>query len=109
MLIEGHSVKRRLPDWGWALLAAITLLVCAALILFVVHPGGFEGQVGWFFALMPGTILGLPFADRVYRLAPGAERFALWGTIISVSLLWYFVISYAAIAAYRFIFRRRLA
>jgi hypothetical protein len=101
-------VKRRLPDWVWALLAAITLLACAALILFVVHPGGFEGQVGWFFALMPGAIVGLPFADRVYRIAPSAERFALWGTIISISLLWYFAISYAAIAACRFIVRRRL-
>jgi hypothetical protein len=99
-------VECRLPDWIWALLAALSLLGCAALILFLVHPGGFEGQVGWFLALMPGAILGLPFADRVYRIAPGAERFALWGTIIPISLLWYFAISYAAIAAYRFIVRR---
>ena len=87
MLTEGHSVKRRLPDWVWALLAALTLLACAALIFFVVNPGGFEGQVGWFLALMPGAIVGLPFADRVYRVAPSAERFALWGATISASLL----------------------
>jgi hypothetical protein len=99
-------VKRRLPDWFLALLAAIALLGCAALVLFLVHPGGFEGQVGWFLALMPGAILGLPFADRVYRISPGAERFALWGTIIPISLLWYFAVSFAAIAAYRFIVRR---
>jgi|SRR5689334_1251827 len=106
MLVEGRCVKRRLPDWGCALLAAITLLACAALILFVVHPGAFEGQVGWVFALMPGALVGLPFADTVYRIAPNAERFAMWGTTISVSLLWYFALSYAAISAYRFIFHR---
>jgi uncharacterized membrane protein len=102
-------MKRRLPDWAWALVAAITLLVCAALILFVAHPGGFEGQVGWLFALMPGAIVGLPLADRMYRIAPSSERFVLWGTIISVSLVWYFAVSYSAIAAYRFIVRRPLA
>jgi len=80
---RGHSVKRRLPPWFWAVHAAMALLGCAALVLFLVHPGGFEEQVGWFLALMPGAILGLPFADRVYRIAPGA-----------------------AITAYRFIVRR---
>src|SRR5215467_15122665 len=105
MLTERHFVKRRSRDWVWALLAAMTLLSCAALILFVVHPGGFEGQVGWFFALMPGAILGLPFADRVYKIAPNAERLALWVSMISISLIWYFAISYAAIKAYRFISR----
>jgi hypothetical protein len=47
-------------------------------IPFVIHPGGFEGGVGWFWALMPGAILGLPFADRVYKIAPNAERLVLW-------------------------------
>ena len=107
MLTEGHPVNRRWPDWIWALLVAVTLLTSAAFILFVIHPGGFEGQVVWFLGLMPGAIIGSPFADRVYRIAPSAERFAMWGTTISFSLLWYFAVSYAAIAAYRLIVRRR--
>jgi hypothetical protein len=98
--------ERRFPDSIWALFAALALLACAAFILFVVHPGGFEGQIGWFLALMPGAILGSTLADHVYRIAPSAERFAFWGAIIPTSLLWYFAISYAVIKAYRFIIRR---
>ena len=63
-------MKLRLRDLTWALLIGTALLGCAALILFLIDPGGFEGQVGWFLALMPGAIVGLTFADRVYRIAP---------------------------------------
>lgn len=103
-------MKHCLSDWVWGTSHSHNAARgFAALILFVVHPGGFEGQVGWLVALMPGAIVGLPFADGVQRIAPSAERFAHWATVISVSLLWYFAITCAAIAAYRFIVRRWLA
>ena len=74
-------------------------------ILFVVHPGGFEGQVGWLIALMLGAIVGLPLADRVFKIAPGAERIVLWSSVIGVTLLWYFVISYTLTKTFCFLVR----
>ena len=95
----------RLADWMWAFVAALGLLSAAAFIIFVIHPGGFEGQIGWFVALMPGAIVGLPLADRIFKVAPGAERVALWSSVVGITFLWYFAISYAAIKTYRFVAR----
>jgi len=95
-------VDLRLADWMWAFVAAFGLLGAAAFIVFVIHPGGFEGQIGWFVALMPGAIFGLPLADHVFKVAPGAERVALWSSVVAITFLWYFAISYAAIKSYRF-------
>ena len=93
----------RFPDWIFAVLSALVLLACAAFIVFVIHPGGFEGQIAWFFALMPGAPVGASFGDWVYKNVPRAERFAFWVCVIGVSLLWYLAVSYAAIKAYRFV------
>ena len=95
----------RLVDWMWAFVAASGLLAAAAFVIFVIHPGGFERQIGWFLALMPGAILGLPLADHVFKVAPGAERIALWSSVIGITFLWYFAISYAVIKTYRFVVR----
>jgi len=84
----------------WAFVAALGLSGTAAFIVLVIHPGGFEGQIGWFFALMPGAVFGLPFADHVFKVAPGAEPVALWSSVVGITFLWYFAISYAAIKTY---------
>jgi hypothetical protein len=89
----------------WACVAALGLLGAAAFIIFAIHPGGFEGQTGWLVALMPGAIVGLPLADRIFKVAPGAERPALWISVAGITFLWYFAISYAAIKTYRFVAR----
>lgn len=99
---RGILLDLRLSDWMWALIVALGLLGVATFIMFVIHPGGFEGQIGWSVALMPGVIFGLPFADRVSKLAPQAERVAMWGSVVGITFLWYFAISYAAIKTYRF-------
>jgi len=83
----------------------VLLLAAAAFVLFVIHPGGFEGQVGWFIALMPGAIVGLPLADRVFKIAPGAQGIVLWSSVMGITLSWYFVISYAVIKTFRFFVR----
>jgi len=98
-------VNFRLSDWMWAFVAALGLLGAAAFIIFVIYPGGFEGQIGWFVALMPGAIFGLPFADRVFKVAPGVEPVALWSSVVGITFLWYLAISYAAIKTYRFVAR----
>jgi len=81
------------------------LLATAAFIVFIIHPGGFEGQIGWFVALMPGAIVGLPVADFIFKVVPSAERIILWSSVIGITFLWYFAISYAVIKACRYLFR----
>jgi hypothetical protein len=91
----------RLSDWKRACLAATALLGIALFIVFAIHPGGFEGQIGWFFGLVPGALVGAILADMVYKVVPSLERVVQWFSIIGVSFLWYFVISYAAIKTCR--------
>jgi hypothetical protein len=98
-------VNLRLADWVWAIIAAIVLLAAASFVLFVIRPGGFEGQIGWAFALMPGMPVGLILADRVYKLAPSADRIVLWSSALGISFLWYFAVSYAVIKTCRLFVR----
>jgi hypothetical protein len=98
-------VDLRLADWIWAFIAALGLLAAAAFVVFVIRPGGFEGQMGWFFGLMPGAFVGLPLADRVLKIAPIAEPIVLWSSLIGITFLWYFGVSYAVIKTFRFLAR----
>ena len=95
----------RFSDWKWACIAALGLLGVAAFIVFVIHPGEFEGQVGWFFGLLPGVFPAAVFSDFVYKIAPRAWPIANWSLIIGLSFLWYFTISYAVIKTCRFFAR----
>jgi hypothetical protein len=104
--MTGILGRARFDDWMWAFIAALGLLAIAAFIILVIHPGGFEGQVGWAFALMPGMPVGLILADRVYKFAPSADRIVLWSSAIGITFLWYFAISYAVIKTYRLLYAR---
>jgi hypothetical protein len=97
-------MNQQFSDWKCAILVALLLMGGAAFIMFVIHPGGFEGQIGWFIALFPGAIASMPLSDWVSKSAPWAERLALWIPTISISFRWYFVISYTVIKAYRFVY-----
>jgi hypothetical protein len=91
----------RISDWKWACIAAICLLGIAAFVIFVIHPGGFEGQVGWFFLLLPGALPAQMFSNLVYKLAPSVEPVADWVLFISFNLAWYWGISFAIIKIFR--------
>ena len=95
----------RFADWSRACLSSLGLIAAAAFVIFVIHPGGFEGQIGWFFALMPGAFVGVPLGDRVFKIAPNAERVVFWSSVIGITLLWYFAISYTTIKIFRFLVR----
>jgi len=90
-----------MSDWKYAGIAALVLLGAAAFIVFVIHPGGFEGQIGWFFGLLPGAIVGATVADRLYKLAPLLSSVTYWAFTFGASLLLYFGISYFVIKTYR--------
>jgi len=99
-------VIARIASWKWACVAAFALLGIAVFVVFVIHPGGFEGQMGWFLDLFPGAIVGEILADAVFKVSPGVERIVYWCSILSISFLWYFALSYAAIKTYRYLTRR---
>ena len=90
-----------ISDWKWACAAAVGLTVAATFVVVFLRPGGFEGQIGWLFALLPGAIAGAPVSDRIYKTIPWSERIVLWTITLSISFLWYLVISYIAIKVYR--------
>jgi hypothetical protein len=64
-----------MPDWKYASIAALILLGLAAFIVFVIHPGGFEGQIAWLFGLLPGAFLGSLIASPLARIAPFSHLF----------------------------------
>jgi hypothetical protein len=90
-----------ISDWKWACIAAICLLGMALFVVFVIHPGGFEGQVGWFFLLLPGSLPASVLSDRVYKLAPNVEPVINWALIIIFNYAWYWGISYTVIKIFR--------
>lgn len=94
----------RSSDWKYACVAAFALLSAAVFVVFVIHPGGFEGQIGWFLDLLPGAIGGEILADTAFKVAR-VERIVYWCSILSITFLWYFALSYLAIKAYRFVIR----
>ncbi len=91
----------RISDWKWACVAAPGLVGLAACVMFVVHPGGFETQIGWFLVLLPGAFAGYPLSDHVHRLVPRAEPIVFWTLIVGLSFLWYWGISYSMIKIFR--------
>jgi hypothetical protein len=101
MFLTRGKLMVAIADWKWACVAAIGLTAAAAFVVLFLRPGGFEGQIGWLFVLLPGAIAGAPVSDRVYKTIPWSERIVLWTITFSISLLWYFVISFIAIKAYR--------
>ena len=86
-----------MSDWKYATFAALVLLGAAAFIVFVIHLGGFEGQIAWFFGLLPGAIIGAIVADRFTSTSFLLSSITYWAFVLCISLLWYFAISYAVI------------
>jgi hypothetical protein len=92
-----------MSDWKYAGITALMLLGVTAFIVFVVRPGGFEGQIGWFFGLLPGAFVGATVAERLYKISPLLSSITYSAFIFGGSLLWYFVISYFVIKTYRLV------
>jgi hypothetical protein len=95
-------MRIHLSDSKWACISGLCLSGLAFFVVLVIRPGGFETQIGWFVALLPGALVGFPISDFVYKLAPGVERFVFWILLIGLDFLWYAVISYVLIKIWRF-------
>jgi hypothetical protein len=94
-------MRHRISDRTWACIAAACVLVIAAFIIFVIHPGGFEGQGVCLFALLPGTIPAMFLSDIVSRLALRAEPVIYDAPIAIFNFAWYWGISFVVIKIFR--------
>jgi len=73
----------------------------ALIVVFVIHPGGFEGQGAWFLLLLPASIPTALLSDFVYKSAPSRDNVVYWVLLISFNFGWYWGISYAVIKIFR--------
>jgi len=92
-------------DWFTALIAAVLMLGAALLIVFGLHPGGSQAQVGWYAGLLPGSIVGAMLTG----IAPQAQRSVYLSSLAIFSFLWYFVIAYVVVRLVRGLARPRKA
>ena len=90
-----------MSDWKWACIPAVCLLGMALFVVFVIHPGGFEGQGAWFLLLLPGSIPTALLSDFVYKSAPSRDNVVYWVLLISFNFGWYWGISSAVIKIFR--------
>lgn len=90
-------MKQRVGDWTWACITAAVLLGLAALIVFVVHPGGAQRQVAWYGGLLPGSFAGVLLLSYIQDYIPHAQRVAYLGMTMLFSFLWYLLIAYVVI------------
>jgi hypothetical protein len=89
-------------DWKYASIAALVLIGAAAIVIFVIHPFGFEEQIGAFFIFFPGMFVYATIAVDFDKIAPALLHKSLLALVIyGVSLLWYFAICDGAIVIYR--------
>lgn len=71
------------------MIAAAVLLGIAALVVFVIHPGASQGQVGWYAALLPGSIVGAMPVSVVQNHMPQAQSIVYLLSLVVFSFLWY--------------------
>ena len=94
-------MARGLGDSAKAVIAALILLGAAAVLVFVIHPGGSHGQVGWYAGLLPGSVVATFLMDFVQDLVPQAQRLAYLALTLVFSFLWYFLLAYIVIKVVR--------
>lgn len=94
-------MRLHISDKRWACIDALCLLGVAVCVVFVINPGGFEGQGVWLLVLLPGSIPAYVLSDLVYKLAPSAEPLAKWVLIAGFNFAWYWLVSYGTIKTFR--------
>ncbi len=96
------TTKMRGSDELRAALVGIVLLAGAAFVALVIHPDA-QGQATWFFALLPGAYAAPAFLDVEWKLLHRAGPEVMWTCVMLFSLVWYFVVGYLGVKAYRFV------
>lgn len=93
-------MRPHISDKKWACIAAICFLGMAAFVIFVIKPGGFEGQGAWYYLLFPGALPASVLSDLTYERVPTLYPAIYWSLVISFTFAWYWGISYATIRSF---------
>ena len=93
-------MRLQISDKKWGCIDATCLLGIAAFIVFVIKPGGFEGQAVWFYFLFPGAIPAALLSDIIYKHVPSVAPVIYWALVIGLSFAWYWGLSYAFIKTF---------
>ena len=105
--INDNGTSVGVSDWKYAIVAALVLICTAAYVIFVIHPGGFEEQIGWFYILLPGEFVYGTIGTELNKIAPAFLHNSLIALVVfGVSLLWYLAICDFAIVIYRLLVSR---
>jgi hypothetical protein len=88
-------------DWTYASVVALALLGLAAFLVFKI-PHGFEEQVGWYLALLPASIFAAGISEFIGKLVPREQSLVFRGLLVCFNFIWYFLITFGTIKAYRF-------
>jgi hypothetical protein len=83
--------------------ATASLAVACYAVFGVRH--GFEESIGWYLCLLPGSFVAGGISDKLSKTSEKAAYLAFWGTLLALTFLWYFAISFAVIKIYRLICR----
>ena len=92
-------------DWKRAGWVGLALLGAAGFIIFGLHPGGFESQIGWFLDLLPGAYIGAILPHPLFESSSFLSDLSFRILSFVLSFLWYFGIAYAVIKVGRFVIR----
>ncbi|HTR45993.1 MAG TPA: hypothetical protein VMM16_01215 [Verrucomicrobiae bacterium] len=92
-------MNKGLGDGAWAFIAAVVLLGLASLVVFVIQPGG--SQVGWYTALLPGSMVSMMLTGVFQSAMPNAQRMAYLCSTLALSFVWYLLIAYIVVKAVR--------
>jgi hypothetical protein len=87
----------KLSDAKLAFVLALVVLGLVGGFLYFVHPGGFQEQGVWFVVLLPGALVAISLGDSVEKLLPHLGEIFFWTTLLSMSLAWYWMITYGLV------------
>jgi uncharacterized membrane protein len=105
--MNDHGTGVTVADWKYVSVAALVMICVAALVMFVIHPFGFEEAIGWLYILLPGEFVYAVNATDLDNLAPALVRNSVRVFVsLGVSLLWYFAVCDSAKLIYRLLASR---
>lgn len=91
------SVLSQLSNGKLAFLIGLVLFALAGGFIHFVHPGGFEGQLVWGFALLPGILPAQLLGVLADKIPDRIGEILFDAAFVLFNLLWYWLASYGLV------------